>query len=238
VSLTTEQEALFHQHRTTAIRWLESYTYGRIPDSDCADFISDGLVGLLDACGRYRPGGDATFKTYAYPRVIGHAVDGMRSRDWVPRSVRAMQRRITQAEAALEQATGQPAADTDTAKRLGLTPAELTEWRARTERGRLIDLDRPVPNHVDPHRPFVADTVHDHEPTPDTALVTSETNAMLADQVKRLPPRERHVIESYYHDGQTLRQIGEGMGVTESRVSQLHSKALLRMRPAMKRLAA
>lgn len=238
MSLTPDQEALFHQYHTTATRWLETYTYRRLPESEHADFIADGILGLLDACTRYDPASAAAFTTYAYPRVIGHAIDAMRTRDWVPRSVRQMQRQITKAEAAASQATGHPATDPDTAQRLDITTAELAEWRTKIERGRLHDIDRPIPNHHDAHRPFVADMLHDHEPLPDQQLVTSETNAMLADQVKRLPPRERHVIESYYHDGQTLRQIGEGMGVTESRVSQLHTKALTRLRPAMRRLAA
>jgi RNA polymerase sigma factor for flagellar operon FliA len=235
MTLTAREEALFHEHRPIAISWLTNYATKRLPTVVKADFVADGLCGLMDACRSWDPDREASFPVFAYRRVIGAAIDGIRRVDWVPRSVRRNERRLYMATRAAEQAGD--TSDEALAQRLQITVEELGQWRADGHRGALVPFE--VHNRDTGDDYTVLDVVADPAPRPDQRTLRAEELAELRDVISRLPVRERFVITQYYWGERTLREIGEQLGVTESRVSQLHTKALERMRPVMRaRLAA
>ena len=196
------------------------------------DLVSYGLLGLIGAIERYDPDRDVKFETYAIARIKGSIIDELRAMDWVPRSVRSRAREI---ERAIAEARGgaPPLAD----RRGDRREARHRGGGARGQPARHLALvDRRTRRALDgvvldgrPGRP------HRHDrgprgPQPETALDATETKEAMAEAIAGLPEREKIVVTLYYYEELTLREIGEVLGVTESRVSQLHTKAILRLR--------
>ena len=171
------------------------------------------------------------FETYAVSRIKGSIIDELRSLDWVPRSVRARAREIERKSAELEHRLQRAPTDEELAAGLGM---EMEEFQARDhpdlqllDRRARRDVERVLRRRAD----GPIDTIGDARMTDPSALLdVSEMRDTLADAIARLPEREKIVIALYYYDGLTLREIGEVLGVTESRVSQLHTKAILRLK--------
>jgi len=196
-----------------------------------SDLISYGLLGLIGAIERYDPGREIKFETFAVARVKGAIIDELRSLDWVPRSVRARAREIERASARLEHELQRAPTDEEIAVALGISVNDFQDSILAIANSSLVALDEMWSLSSGGESLTLMDTISDTEATdPASALGETETRLTLADAIARLPEREKIVVSLYYNEGLTLREIGEVLGVTESRVSQLHTKAVLRLR--------
>jgi RNA polymerase sigma factor for flagellar operon FliA len=216
---------------------LVKYVAGRLGSGlpahvDEGDLVSYGLLGLIGAIERYEPDRDVKFETYAIARIKGAIIDELRAMDWVPRSVRSRAREIERAMSELEAKLGTAPTDEEIAAKVGITVAELEESLSEIARSSIAALDELwTVSGSDGDQVALIDTIEDtHGPEPQTALAATEMREALGEAISRLPEREKLVVTLYYYEELTLREIGEVLGVTESRVSQLHTKAILRLK--------
>jgi RNA polymerase sigma factor for flagellar operon FliA len=216
---------------------LVKYVAGRLGSGlpahvDDEDLVSYGLLGLIGAIERYDPERDVKFETYAIARIRGAIIDELRALDWVPRSVRSRARDIERAIGELEAKLGRVPTDEEIAGKLGLTTEELDESLSEISRSSIAALDELwTISGSGGDQVALIDTIEDTDaPDPQGALSQVELREAIADSIARLPEREKLVVTLYYYEELTLREIGEVLGVTESRVSQLHTKAILRLK--------
>src|SRR5213082_757174 len=197
-----------------------------------SDLISYGLLGLISAIERFDPSREIKFETFAMTRIKGSIIDELRSLDWVPRSVRAKAREIEKANARLEHQLHRAPTDAEVAAELGMTLDDFQDALPRISNSSVIALDELwTLSDASGDQVSLLDTIQDPDAVdPAHAMDVTETKDRLADSIARLPEREKLVIALYYYENLTLREIGEVLGVTESRVSQLHTKAVLRLR--------
>jgi RNA polymerase sigma factor FliA len=223
---------------------LVKYVAGRLGSGlpahvDEGDLVSYGLLGLIGAIERYDPGRDIKFETYAIARIKGAIIDELRALDWVPRSVRSRAREIERAIAELEAKLGTAPTDEQIAGKIGITVEELEDSLTDISRSSIAALDELWSVSGDGDQVSLMDTIEDESgPRPAEALDETETREALAEAIARLPEREKLVVTLYYYEELTLREIGEVLGVTESRVSQLHTKAILRLKARLAGAAA
>jgi len=216
---------------------LVKYVAGRMSSGlpahiEEADLVSYGLLGLIGALERFDPSRNIKFETYAVSRIKGSIIDELRALDWVPRSVRSWARKVEATVAQLENRLCRAPTDEETAAELGVGVEEYQDILNQISCASIVALDEfwdssgPGQDKVN-----LIDTIEDTEaPDPSRAYRIQAVKETLAAAIERLPERERVVIGLYYYEGLTLREIGEVLGVTESRVSQLHTKAVLRLR--------
>jgi RNA polymerase sigma factor for flagellar operon FliA len=256
VSRADETQSLWLEYRRTgdqAIRDrliltyapLVKYVAGRLGSGlpahvDEQDLVSYGLLGLMGAIERYEPDRDVKFETYAIARIKGAIIDELRAMDWVPRSVRSRAREIERAIAELESKLGRAPNDEEIAKKVGITTEELEESLAEIARSSIAALDELwTVSGSGGDQIALIDTIEDADaPDPQSTLSQTEMKEAIADAIARLPEREKLVVTLYYYEELTLREIGEVLGVTESRVSQLHTKAILRLKARLSGSAA
>ncbi|MGA2164025.1 MAG: RNA polymerase sigma factor WhiG [Solirubrobacteraceae bacterium] len=219
---------------------LVKYVAGRTaaglpPHVEEGDLISYGLVGLISAIERFDPSREIKFETYAITRIKGAIIDELRSMDWVPRSVRARAREIERANSKLEHRLQRAATDTELAAELGISEDELQTSLLAISHSSIAALDELWSvSDSSGDQVSLMDTLEDPgAPDPARALDVGDMKDRIADAIARLPEREKLVIALYYYENLTLREIGEVLGVTESRISQLHTKAVLRLRSRM-----
>jgi RNA polymerase sigma factor FliA len=219
---------------------LVKYVAGRTaaglpPHVEEADLISYGLVGLISAIERFEPSREIKFETYAIMRIKGAIIDELRSLDWVPRSVRSRAREVERANAKLEHSLQRAPTDKEMADELKITVEELNESLLAISHSSMVALDELWSvSDSSGDQVSLMDTIEDHAaPDPAKALDVGDLKDRIADSIAKLPEREKLVIALYYYENLTLREIGEVLGVTESRVSQLHTKAVLRLRSRM-----
>ena len=223
---------------------LVKYVAGRLGSGlpahvDEGDLVSYGLLGLIGAIERYEPDRDVKFETYAIARIKGAIIDELRAMDWVPRSVRSRAREIERAIAELEAKQGTAPTDEEIAKKVGITVEELEDSLTDIGRSSIAALDELWTVSDGGDQIALIDTVEDTDaPDPQHSLSATETKEAIADAIARLPEREKLVVTLYYYEELTLREIGEVLGVTESRVSQLHTKAVLRLKARLSGTAA
>jgi RNA polymerase sigma factor for flagellar operon FliA len=223
---------------------LVKYVAGRLGSGlpahvDEGDLVSYGLLGLIGAIERYDPSRDIKFETYAISRIKGAIIDELRALDWVPRSVRARAREIERAISALEAKLGRAPTDEEIADKVGITTEELEDSLTDIGRSSIAALDELWSVSGEGDQVSLLDTIEDETgPRPEAALDETEMREALADAISRLPEREKLVVTLYYYEELTLREIGEVLGVTESRVSQLHTKAILRLKARLAGAAA
>jgi RNA polymerase sigma factor FliA len=216
---------------------LVKYVAGRMASGlpahvEEADLISYGLVGLISAIERFDLDREIKFETYAITRIKGSIIDELRSLDWVPRSVRARAREIERANQKLEHQLQRAPSDEEMAAELSMTVEEFQEALLQISNSTVAALDELWSvSDSSGDQVSLLDTLTD-ESAPDPAAVMDQTDLKdrVADAIARLPEREKLVVALYYYENLTLREIGEVLGVTESRVSQLHTKAVLRLR--------
>jgi RNA polymerase sigma factor for flagellar operon FliA len=199
---------------------------------DEADLTSYGLLGLIGAIERFDPEREIKFETFAIARIRGAIIDELRSLDWVPRSVRSRARDIERAIAELESRLHRAPTDEEISAKLGITTEELDDSLTDISRSSIAALDELWTISSGGGDTFaLIDTLEDTSgPQPAEALDQTELREQLGEAIARLPEREKLVITLYYYEELTLREIGEVLGVTESRVSQLHTKAILRLK--------
>ncbi|MBA2349157.1 MAG: RNA polymerase sigma factor WhiG [Solirubrobacterales bacterium] len=216
---------------------LVKYVSGRMASGlpahvDEADLISYGLVGLISAISRFEPEREIKFETYAITRIKGAIIDELRSLDWVPRSVRARARAIEKANAKLEHRLQRAPNDEEMAVELEMTVQEFQDALLQISNSTIAALDELwTVSDASGDQTSLLDTLQDPDaPDPVAAMDQIDLKDRMADAIARLPEREKLVIALYYYENLTLREIGEVLGVTESRISQLHTKAVLRLR--------
>ena len=221
---------------------LVKYVAGRVaiglpPNVEFDDLVSYGIFGLMDALDKFDPQRSIKFETYAIARIRGAILDGLRSNDWVPRSVRQKARHLERACADLENRLGRSATDLEISQVMNLTLDQFQGLLAEVSCTTLTSLDElwlVHSNEEDTVR--VMDLVRDPESNDPIRLVEmEEVKRQLADAIAKLPERERLVVALYYYEGLTLKEIGEILGISESRVSQIHTKAVFRLRGRLSR---
>jgi len=205
---------------------------------DEQDLVSYGLLGLIGAIERFDPGREIKFETYAIARIKGAIIDELRSLDWVPRSVRTRAREIERAIAELERTLMRAPTDAEIAEKVGITEDELGDSLTEISRTSIAALDELWSPSGSGDQISLIDTIEDQSgPNPEVSLEQTELKEALGEAISRLPEREKLVVTLYYYEELTLREIGEVLGVTESRVSQLHTKAVLRLKARLSGVA-
>lgn len=215
---------------------LVKYVAGRLASGlpqtvETADLISYGIFGLIDAIEKYDLERAIKFETYAIARIRGAIIDELRAMDWVPRSVRSRAREIEQAYVELENELKRVPSDNEVAERMGVTPKEYGDILARLSYTSVVSFEELWVGSDREEGQNALGTIKDETAEDPVAVFeTGEVKEILAEAIERLPEREKTVIALYYYEGLTLKEIGQVLGVTESRVSQLHTKAVLRLR--------
>ena len=210
------------------VKRIAYHLMARLPSSvQVDDLVQNGMIGLLDAIDRFEAGMGAQFETYAAQRVRGAMLDGLRENDWLPRSLRRDFRKIENAIAQLEQEYGRPPSEVELAKALGVSLAEYQKMLQDARGHQLISFEDLV-NEGD--EDFLERHLTDASGEPSQILEDGNLQKMLVQGIELLPEREKLMMALYYEQDLNLREIGEVMGVTESRVCQLHSQAVARLR--------
>lgn len=216
---------------------LVKYVAGRMSSGlpahvEESDLISYGLIGLINAIERFDLEREIKFETYAITRIKGAIIDELRSLDWVPRSVRAKAREIEQTNAKLENKLQRAPTDAEMSEAMGVSQDEFQESLVKIANSSVVALDELwTVSDSSGDQVSLLDTIPDPDAAdPARELDLTDMKDSLADAIARLPEREKLVIALYYYENLTLREIGEVLGVTESRVSQLHTKAVLRLK--------
>jgi RNA polymerase sigma factor FliA len=216
---------------------LVKYVAGRLsanlpPTVENADLISYGIFGLIDAIEKFDLERGIKFETYAIARIKGAIIDELRALDWVPRSVRSHAREIEKAYIELENKLRRVPTDHEVAGQMGIRPKELQDIYTKLSYTSVVSFEELWSSGGDrDEKTSLIGTIQDETAEdPVTSFESTEVKSILAGAIERLPEREKIVIALYYYEGLTLKEIGEVLGVTESRVSQLHTKAVLRLR--------
>ncbi len=203
-------------------------TYGLPTGMEAADLVSHGVLGLVEAWERFDPDRGVPFEAYAVPRVRGAIVDAIRRIDWVPRKVRARARRLDEAQATLTNKLGRAPSRDELEEQVG---SDATQTKRSRLPATLLALDSTVGGSADGDGNVVGDMLADaHVEQPGSAIMDAELRRQLMGALNRLNEREKLIVTLYYFQGVPLADIAKILGVTESRVSQLHMRALQTMR--------
>ncbi|MEZ5167163.1 MAG: RNA polymerase sigma factor WhiG [Acidimicrobiales bacterium] len=214
---------------------LVKYVAGRVGvglprNVEQSDLISFGVFGLIDAIEKFDPGRGYKFETYAIARIKGAILDELRSIDWVPRSVRSKARTLERAMAKLEAEHHRAPTDDEVADEMGVSPQQLQTMLSQISFVGVAALDEMLSVGDRGESVSLGDTVADSGAGPVGVYEVEEMRQILAESINRMPEREKVVLTLYYYEGLTLAEIGRVLGVTESRVCQIHTKAVLQLR--------
>lgn len=214
---------------------LVKYVAGRVGvglprNVDQADLASYGVFGLIDAIEKFDPGRGYKFETYAISRIKGAILDELRSDDWVPRSVRSKARSLEQAIAKFESEHHRSPSEPEIAAEMGISEDQLQTMLSQISFAGVGALDEMLAGGDGGEGMSLGDTVADSNAGPDGVFEVEEMRQLLADSINSMPEREKIVLTLYYYEGLTLAEIGRVLGVTESRVCQIHTKAVLQLR--------
>jgi RNA polymerase sigma factor for flagellar operon FliA len=193
---------------------------------DAEDLVSVGIIGLMDAMDKYDPSREAKFKTYAEFRIRGAMLDEIRSMDWIPRSVHERVSLLQRTHIKLMNRLGRPPADEEVAAEMKLSLEELDDFLVRSRGAVLVSLEDI--NLQEPDGPKILDMLADRQhPDPLAIILNDRERERVADAIQQLPEKERLVLTLYYYEELTMKEIGKILKVTESRVCQIHTKAVL-----------
>ena len=224
-----DREEVLRRHLPLVRRVVQRLAARKPPHIEVDDLVSWGIVGLLDAITKYDPKKEASFSTYAQFRIRGAVLDHLRSLDWVPRSVRQKASLIEKVTRQLEGRLGRPPEEQEIANELDLSLDEFQNLLSRVGEMSLFSLE-DLGFGTGEER-FSAETGEEEiEADPLRTVLSQERVSLVAEAIRRLPEREQKVIALYYHEELTMKEVGGVLGLTESRVSQLHSQAMLRLK--------
>lgn len=217
---------------------LVKYVAGRIsinlpPHVEINDLINEGILGLIDAIGKYDDSRGVKFETYAITRINGAILDALRALDWVPRAVRQKAREMERVFADLENRLGRVPEDEEVSSALQISVRDYHGLLLKIRGTSILSLEEFLPNEKG-HDVALLDTLKDNTPDPTHLIESNEVRGALASAVDSLPAQERTVISLYYFEGLTLKEIKSVLDVSESRVSQIHAQAVIRLRSKLK----
>jgi len=219
-------------HYSPLVKFVAGRVAAGLPQNiEQSDLVSYGMFGLIDAIDKFDLSRGFKFETYAISRIKGAIIDELRSIDWVPRSVRAKARAIERAYSKLENELKRTPDDREVASELGVSEDELANTMSQISFVGVVALDELLAGGSERGSgSTVGDTIADTANDPVAKFETEEMRHVLADAINRMPDRERLVLTLYYYEGLTLAEIGGVLGVTESRVCQIHTKAIFQLR--------
>lgn len=204
---------------------------GKPGNVEYEDLVGFGVFGLIDTIEKFDPDKNVKFKTYAVTRIRGSIYDELRSIDWVPRSIRQKVKEVEQAISSIEGKTGKFATDQEIADELQLDIREFYTLMTKISSTSIISLNDTWHTGDDSDKISVLDTLETPQSTnPDISAEKEEVKKLVIKAINELPDKEKKVLVLYYYEDLTLKEIGEVLEVTESRVSQLHTKAIIRLR--------
>lgn len=208
---------------------------GRLPkDIDLREMLNSGIIGLVDALEKYDPRHETNFSTYAQFRIRGAILDSFRSQDWLPRSLRFKSHRIEQAYQKVEQKLGRPASDEEVADELSIDIETLQQLLGEVGSIVMLSFEELGFGHGE-ERFKAEELLAGRQQDPLNKLLSGEKVGLIARALDRLPEKERLVISLYFYEELNLKEIGEILGVTESRASQIRSRALIRLKNYLRR---
>jgi len=222
---------------------LVKYVAGRVGSGlpahvEQADLISYGTFGLIDAITRFEPTREVKFESYAMARIRGAIIDELRSTDWIPRSVRMKARQYERTVAALEAQLQRSPTDEEVAEAMDMDVEDVRKFLGQLSLVNVVALDEMLGDDDGGGAPRLVDTLQDSTaPDPQAMAEHGEARQLLARAVEQLPDREKVVVSLYYFEGLTLAEIGRVLGVTESRICQMHTKAVLHLRTKLADIA-
>jgi RNA polymerase sigma factor for flagellar operon FliA len=220
-------------HYSPLVKYVAGRVAAGLPSTvDQADLVSYGVFGLIDAIEKFDPERHIKFETYGIARIRGAILDELRAIDWVPRSIRAKARAADRAYAKLEHQLRRSPTDGELAEELHMPVGELQELFRQTSVAGVLQLDQVLFGRGES---TLGDQIADESDGPGVQLEMADTRKILAGAIEQLGDREKTVLTLYYYEGLNLAEIGEILGVTESRACQIHTKAVLQLRHRMTR---
>ena len=221
---------------TPLIKFIARRIAARLPANvELDDLISSGAIGLMDAIEKYDPTRENKFKTYAEFRIRGAILDELSAQDWIPRSVREKAKLIDRTYMRLEKEHGRLPTDLEIARAIGLTKDQYYSLLGQVKSVSLLSLDE-YSNFTSSDKKSILGLLEDYRASnPYVQLNVNSIKEVITAGIKALPEKERLVLSLYYYEDLNLKEIGEVLNVTESRVSQLHSQAVIRLRSRLKR---
>ena len=242
----TEEELweMYHKNKDPEIRDmfvrqyapLVKYVAGKVAigmphNVDFDDLVGFGVFGLIDAIEKFDPNKHVKFKTYAVTRIRGAIFDELRSIDWVPRSVRQKSREIEDTVHRLEASLGRSASDKEIADELGMSEDDFQKTMMKVSGTSILSLNDVWYTGEDNDKVSIVDSIESPQSlNPDTIVEKEEIKRVIVQAINELPEKEKKVLVLYYYEDLTLKEIGKVLEVTESRISQLHTKAIMRLR--------
>jgi RNA polymerase sigma factor for flagellar operon FliA len=236
VSYKKKKDPLIRESFIKQYAPLVKYVAGKVaatmPHSvDFDDLVGFGVFGLIDAIDKFDPEKNVKFKTYAVTRIRGAIFDELRSIDWVPRSVRQKSKEIEEAIIETEAKLGRPATDAEIAGSMGLTDSEFAKTMLKVSGTSILSLSDVWYTADDSDKVSIGDSIESPSSlNPDAIIEREEIKRVIIQSIQELPDKEKKVLVLYYYEDLTLKEIGKVLEVTESRISQLHTKAILRLR--------
>lgn len=211
---------------------LVKYIAGRMniyfaSNIDYDDLVSYGVFGLIDAIDKFDINKGVKFETYASLRIRGSIIDSVRDLDWIPRTLRQKNKEIERIHSELEMEYGRTPTDEEVAEKMKITLKEYSKLLSQVNLGSLVSLDEFIEQNIQIEKEVMADNSKD---SPEYNLELTEMKEILGETIDKLPEKEKLVISLYYFEELTLKEISLIMKVSESRVSQLHTKAIMRLR--------
>ena len=217
------------------VRFIAMKIAARLPANiELDDLISCGVIGLMDAISKFDPSRDNKFKTYAEFRIRGSILDELRSQDWVPRSVREKTKVLERAYAKLERDFGRPATDDEMCKELDCSLEEFHEILNKSKSVSLLNIDDSTTFSRGDKKLMMGLLEHRRSSNPFSAVNYKRAQGIIRDGIKALPEKQRLVLSLYYFEDLNLKEIGQVLDVTESRVSQLHTQAIFKLKAKLK----
>lgn len=217
------------------VKFIAQKIASRLPSNiELDDLISCGVIGLMDAISKFDATRDNKFKTYAEFRIRGAILDELRAQDWVPRSVREKSKTLERAYAKLEKELGRPAKDDEMCAELQCSMEEFHELLNKSKSVSLLNIDDSTSFNRGDKKLMMGLLEHRRASNPFAAVNYKRAQGVIKDGIKSLPEKQRLVLSLYYFEDLNLKEIGQVLEVTESRVSQLHTQAILKLKAKLK----